>query len=147
MQSLRGISHITFLVRDLASMSRFLCEGLGASQVYDSGDAGFSVAPERFFVLGGVWIAAMQGEPPAPSYAHVAFSVDESDLPLYEARLRRLGLTVKAGRSRVDGEGASLYVRDFDGHLFELHTGSLQMRLDRYRSGASLTVDSSVAVD
>jgi len=32
----------------------------------------------------------------------------------------------------VDGEGESLYFYDFDNHLFELHTGTLEERLARY---------------
>lgn len=127
-----GISHITFLTRDLAAMARFLCDGLGAKQVYDSGERPYSIAPERFFVLGGVWIAAMEGEPPTPSYQHVAFAIEADDLPVYEARLRAIGAQIEASRPRVEGEGASLYVRDFDGHLFELHAGSLTTRLERY---------------
>ena len=35
-------------------------------------------------------------------------------------------------RARVEGEGQSLYVYDFDNHLFELHTGTLAQRLARY---------------
>ncbi len=33
---IRGISHITFVVKDLSLMARFLCQGLGAQEVYDS---------------------------------------------------------------------------------------------------------------
>lgn len=131
--SIQGISHITFMVRDLARMTRFLCEGLGAQQVYDSAEQNFSIARERFFVLGGVWFAAMEGEPPSePSYQHVAFSVTAEDLPEYERRLRALGVEIKVPRPRVTGEGESLYFYDFDRHLFELHTGNLTQRLALY---------------
>ena len=56
-----GISHLTFLVRDLDRMARFMCEGLGAVEVYDSNGKNFSLSREKFFVLGGVWVAAMEG--------------------------------------------------------------------------------------
>lgn len=131
-----GLSHITFIVRDLERMARLLCEGLGAQQVYDSAAKNFSLSHEKFFLLGGVWLAVMQGEPlPERSYRHVAFKVREDDLPGFEARLRALGVDIRPPRPRVPGEGQSLYFHDFDNHLFELHTGTLQTRLQRYADG------------
>ena len=130
---MQGISHITFIVGDLDRMSRFLCEGLGALEVYDSADRNFSLSHEKFFVLGGVWIATMQGETPAVrSYQHVAFAVNADALPAYRANLERLGVEFLQPRSRVTGEGHSLYFYDFDNHLFELHAGTLEQRLVEY---------------
>jgi hypothetical protein len=54
---------------------------LGASEVYDSADCQFSLSREKFFLLGGVWLAFMQGEPVEGSCRHVAFAVDESSCP------------------------------------------------------------------
>ncbi|MGC3347905.1 FosX/FosE/FosI family fosfomycin resistance thiol transferase, partial [Enterococcus faecium] len=34
----------------------------------------------------------------------------------------------------VKGEASSIYFYDFDNHLFELHTGTLQERLKSYYS-------------
>ena len=140
---MKGISHITFIVRDLDRMATFLCQGLGAREVYDSAGREFSLSREKFFVLGGVWLAAMEGEPPAErSYQHVAFAVDESELPLYRARLEALGVEIRPPRPRVEGEGQSLYFHDFDNHLFELHAGTLEQRLARYAcDGAGAPVD------
>jgi fosfomycin resistance protein FosX len=130
---IEGISHVTFLVRDLDRMAMFLCDGLGAEEVYDSQDRHFSLSREKFFVLGGVWIAAMEGNPPPErTYRHLAFKVSETDLPLFEQRLRKLGVDIQPPRARVDGEGTSLYFYDFDNHLYELHTGTLNERLERY---------------
>lgn len=129
---IEGISHITFIVSDLSRMATLLCEGLGAKEVYDSSKKTFSISREKFFTLGGVWLAAMEGKPVDRSYRHVAFKVDAADLPLFEARLRRLGVEVKPARPRVEGEGDSLYFYDFDNNLFELHTGTLEQRLERY---------------
>lgn len=142
----QGLSHMTFVVADLDRMERLLVTVLGARKVYDSGRETFSLAPERFFVLGPseLWIAIMQGEPlPARSYNHVAFRVAEADLPVYRARLSAEGLELREGRPRVDGEGASLYFYDHDNHLFELHTGTLPERLQRY--GAAGDVPASPA--
>jgi catechol 2,3-dioxygenase-like lactoylglutathione lyase family enzyme len=113
-------------------MARLLCEGLGAEEVYDSASKNFSLSRERFFVLGGVWLAAMEGQPTQRSYRHVAFKVDEAELPVFEARLRSLGVELRPPRPRVEGEGQSLYFYDFDDNLFELHSGTLDQRLERY---------------
>lgn len=132
---MHGINHLTFIVRDLQRMAVFLCQGLGATEIYDSHSQNFSLSREKFFLLGGVWLVAMEGDPPAQrSYQHVAFSVDAAELPLYQARLEAIGVELSPARQRVDGEGESLYFHDFDNHLFELHSGTLQERLARYRS-------------
>ncbi len=134
---MEGVSHITFIVRDLDRMATFLCDGLGAREVYDSADQNYSLSREKFFVLGGVWLAAMQGEPPRNrSYQHVAFRASESDISRCQERLLSLGVEFRPPRPRVDGEGQSLYFYDFDNHLFELHAGTLEQRLTRYGSAS-----------
>lgn len=130
---MNGISHITFIVRDLKKMALFLCEGLGAREVYDSSAHNFSLSHEKFFVLGNVWVAAMEGEPLSErSYQHVAFSVSDAELAEFQESLEAIGAQIREPRERVEGEGQSLYFYDFDNHLFELHTGTLQQRLSRY---------------
>lgn len=132
----RRLSHITIMVKDLNRTARFLCEGLGAREVYDSHARNYSIAREKFFLLAGVWLAAMEGPSTEPSYAHVAFEVDPADLPAFEARLRALEAPIKSSRPRVDGEGDSLYFYDYDNNLFELHAGSLEKRLALYKTEA-----------
>jgi catechol 2,3-dioxygenase-like lactoylglutathione lyase family enzyme len=127
-----GLSHLTFVVRDLERSARLWVEGLGAEQVYDSGDQFHSHSPEKFFLLGGVWIALMQGEPGSRSYRHAAFEVAADELPAFELRLRALGADVQSPRPRIEGEGVSLYFHDYDDNLLELHSGSLQQRLHAY---------------
>jgi fosfomycin resistance protein FosX len=130
-----GLSHLTFIVRDLDRMEAILKDVLGARRVYDSGSQTFSLSRERFFLAGAdpVWIAIMEGESlPSRTYNHVAFKIDSSE---YEGRLaavRALGLDVRESRPRVGGEGRSIYFHDHDNHLFELHTGTLEERLRRY---------------
>lgn len=131
--SIDGISHITFMATDLERTAKLLCEGLGAKEVYDSTERNFSISREKFFILGGVWLAVMEGKPVERSYRHVAFRVGAADLPALEARLRLLGAEIQPSRPRVEGEGQSLYFHDFDNNLFELHTGTLEQRLERYR--------------
>ena len=131
---IQGISHITFIVSDLEKMTKFLTSIFGAEEVYSSGEQAFSISEEKFFLINGLWVAIMKGEPlPKKTYNHVAFKITEEDFELYVARVRSQGVDVKLDRSRVKGEGRSLYFYDYDNHLFELHTGTLNQRLQRYR--------------
>lgn len=133
---IEGLSHVTFVVSDLERMTRILVEVLGAEEVYASGEETFSLAREKFFLAGGVWIAIMEGERRrGRSYDHVAFKIDEADFDACVERVRRLGLEMKPPRPRVPGEGRSIYFYDDDDHLFELHTGTLAARLARYAKG------------
>ena len=128
-----GVSHITWMVRDLARTGAMLEAVLGARMVYESGEQGFSLAPERFYELGGVWLCIMRGDgPSAPTYDHVAFQVPKDDLAAIERRVRAAGLAVRPSRARVAGEGCSLYFSDYDNHLIELHAGTLAERLACY---------------
>jgi catechol 2,3-dioxygenase-like lactoylglutathione lyase family enzyme len=75
----------------------------------------------------------MEGEPIARSYNHIAFRIEESELPELAAKIQDLGLEILPGRPRHEREGKSIYFYDYDNHLFELHTGDLQTRLAYYR--------------
>jgi fosfomycin resistance protein FosX len=121
-------------------MESILVGVLDARQVYDSGSDTFSLSRERFFLIGegsdAIWIAVMEGEPlPSRSYNHVAFAISDARYDEYSARIRSFGLDVREGRNRVAGEGRSIYFHDHDNHLFELHTGTLHDRLQRYAKG------------
>jgi catechol 2,3-dioxygenase-like lactoylglutathione lyase family enzyme len=127
-----GLSHITFVVRDLERTSRLWTEGLGAVRIYDGSPQNFSLSREQFFSLAGIWVAVMEGEPASRSYRHVAFRVADEELDVLEVRLRALGVEMMPPRARVHGEGRSLYFYDYDDNLFELHAGSLEERLKAY---------------
>jgi catechol 2,3-dioxygenase-like lactoylglutathione lyase family enzyme len=136
-QKIGAISHITFAVRDLEKSARFFVDALDAKEIYSSGEQRFSLAKEKFLLIGGAWIALMEGglgcEPKnRRGYDHVAFKTPEAAFDAYVERIRRWDVEIRAERSRVQGEGRSFYFYDFDGHLFELHTGTLQERLSRY---------------
>jgi len=130
---IKGISHITFVCKDLEKTSHFLKELFDAQEVYSSGDKTFSIAKEKFFKIGDLWIAIMEGESINQTYNHIAFSIDEKSLPLFEVKIKDLGLKTLPGRSRKQDEGKSIYFYDYDNHLFELHTGSLKTRLKLYK--------------
>ncbi len=130
---IEGISHITFIVKDLQAAGNFFTHIFGAVEVYSSEEKTFSLSREKFFLIGGVWIAIMEGnELPEQTYNHVAFKVPDEELESYESKIKELGVKVKPPRPRVDGEGRSLYFYDYDNHLFELHSGTLAERLKRY---------------
>lgn len=130
---IQGISHITFIVKDLEKMTKLLVYIFDAEEIYSSGEQTFSSSQEKFFLINGLWIAIMQGDSlPAKTYNHVAFKIAEEDYELYAARVKSMDLEVKEGRSRIEGEGRSLYFYDCDNHLFELHTGTLDRRLQSY---------------
>lgn len=85
------------------------------------------------------WVATMQGDAALPrTYNHVAFQVRRQDLPALRKTITGLGLDIRPPRSRVAGEGDSIYFYDDDGHLFELHAGSLRERLSVYSAAAPI---------
>jgi fosfomycin resistance protein FosX len=128
------LSHLTFIVHDLEKMSRIIVDVLGGVEVYASGVNQHSLSPEKFFDVGGLWIAIMQGDPlPSRSYNHVAFKVSVEELAKAKLAIEALSLDLRESRPRVSGEGQSLYFHDYDNHLFELHTGTLEERLAAYK--------------
>jgi catechol 2,3-dioxygenase-like lactoylglutathione lyase family enzyme len=141
------ISHITFIVKDVKRSAHLFRSIFDAKEVYDSSEKNFSVAYEKFFLIGDIWIAIMEGDSlPERSYNHIAFKVREAELDDYIKRVRKLGLEIIEGRHRIKGEARSVYFYDYDYHLFELHTGTLSERLSSYsnshRANLELLVDS-----
>ena len=114
-----------------------------AEKVYDSGTETFSLSKERFFLIGGsprMWVAIMEGDSlPSRSYNHVAFKIPDEQFDDYRERVLELGLEMRVGRTRVAGEGRSIYFYDHDNHMFELQTGTLEERLRRYVGTESLS--------
>ena len=136
---IEGLSHITFIVRDLERMSHFLMYIFDAKEIYSSGERSFSLSKEKFFLINGLWIAIMEGEPLAEkTYNHVALKVAEPDFDKYVKRVRSLGVEILEGRGRIEGEGRSLYFYDYDNHLFEIHTGTLDQRIASYKGTSTI---------
>jgi len=130
---IEGISHITLIVRDLLKMKMLIETVFNGIEVYHSEKATFSLSREIFFLIGDIWIAVMEGDPASErTYNHIAFKISDADLPKYLSKINVLGLEMRESRSRVKGEGRSIYFYDYDNHLFELHTGSLEERLILY---------------
>ncbi len=128
-----GISHITLVVKSLDAASDFLRKIFDAKEAYSSEEKQFSLSREKFFLINDIWICIMEGDSLSErTYNHIAFLIDESDFESYVSRIQAAGVEIKPARSRVEGEGRSIYFYDFDNHLFELHTGTLEERLERY---------------
>ena len=132
--AIQGISHITLIVQDLDRTADLFVSILGAKEVYSSGEQLFSLSKEKFFLLAGNWIAIMEGSAISErSYNHIAFRIPASEIAEYKLRLENAGVEFREQRPRIPGEGTSLYFYDFDNHLFELHTGTLEERLLTYK--------------
>ena len=66
---IEGLSHITLITRDLERMSAIMEQVLDGEEVYSSGDDTFSLSREKFFIVGGQWIAITIGR--RQSYDHL----------------------------------------------------------------------------
>ena len=132
---IEGLSHITLVVKDLEKSAEMFKHVFGAEEIYSSDGANYSLSSEKFFLIGEVWTVIMQGEKlPDKTYNHIAFKIDENDFNAYLEKIKELSLKLKPPRSRIEGEGRSIYFYDYDNHLFELHTGTLEERLKGYLS-------------
>lgn len=128
-----GISHVTFIVKDLEKATLFFDKVFDAKEIYSSGNENFSLSKEKFFLINDLWICIMESESYIErTYNHIAFQIQESDIENYTMRIKDIGAEIRPERSRIAGEGHSIYFYDFDNHLFELHTGTLSERLARY---------------
>ncbi|CAM4353718.1 MULTISPECIES: FosX/FosE/FosI family fosfomycin resistance hydrolase [Listeria] len=130
-----GLSHITLVVQDLERTTTFLKNIFDAEEIYASGEATFSLSKEKFFMIAGLWVCIMEGDSlQERTYNHIAFEVQDDEIEEYLRRIEAVGAEVRPARTRVAGEGQSIYFYDFDNHLFELHAGTLQERLYQYKS-------------
>ncbi|MBP7738736.1 MAG: FosX/FosE/FosI family fosfomycin resistance hydrolase [Spirochaetes bacterium] len=130
---IHGISHITLIVKDLDRSADLFRKIFNAREVYSSGDNYHSRSKEKFFLINDAWFAIMEGDSlQEKSYNHIAFSISDDDFDRYTDMIAALGLETIHDRNRIEGEGRSIYFYDYDNHLFELHTGSLDERLRNY---------------
>ncbi len=133
---IENISHITLIVRNLEKSAHMLKDIMDAEEIYDSSGRNYSLSREKFFLIGKTWFVLMEGDPlHDKTYNHIAFSIQDDQFELYYQKIKNHGLEVLPGRPRIPGEGRSIYFYDHDNHLFELHCGTLEVRLKRYTAG------------
>lgn len=121
------------MVKDVEKTGAFLQTVFDAQEIYDSSKKNFSLSYEKFFMIGGIWMAVMKGNPlQERSYNHIAFKVSDLEFDEYVSRIQKLGMEIIPGRHRAGCEERSVYFYDYDNHLFELHTGTLEDRLRHY---------------
>ncbi|MEC0242218.1 metallothiol transferase FosB [Paenibacillus dokdonensis] len=128
---LQGINHFCFSVSNLDRSVSFYEHVFGAKLLVK----GRKLA---YFDLDGLWIALNEEDVERVhlprNYTHIAFTVTEEEFDLWYLRLKDLNVHILPGRERDDRDKRSVYFLDPDGHTFELHTGSLQDRMDYYRA-------------
>lgn len=130
---IEGLSHITFVVKNLDKTTQLFKELFNAQEVYYSGEKKHSLFRERFFIIGNQWIAVMEDTNTLQrTYHHVAFKIADTGVEDYLDKINKLNLELKPPRDRVAGEGYSIYFYDYDNNLFELHTETLEKRLATY---------------
>ncbi|WDV47837.1 VOC family protein [Clostridiaceae bacterium M8S5] len=125
-----GLNHITFSVEDINKSIEFYKIVLDA-KLLAKGDK------LAYFDIAGIWVALnleenIPGENREKTYTHIAFSMTESDQDKLIEKLKQHGIKYELGRPRNTREGKSLYIRDYDGHLIELHSKTRTDRLKYY---------------
>nr|WP_275664516.1 MULTISPECIES: FosG/FosC2-related fosfomycin resistance glutathione transferase [Vibrio] len=120
-----GLNHITIAVSDLESSLQFYRDILGftAHAKWDNG---------AYLSVGELWFCLSLDEPcPKADYTHIAFDIASEEFEAFAKCVVSLGVEVwKENKS----EGQSLYILDPDGHKLEVHSGSLESRLESLRT-------------
>lgn len=128
---IKAINHITYSVSDLRNSIKFYKDILKATLLVEGKHT-------AYFTLGGVWLALNEEKNISrneikQSYTHIAFSISESDFDSWYYWLKCNQVNILKGRERNIKDKQSIYFIDHDGHKIELHTGTLQERLDYYQ--------------
>ncbi|MEB8008719.1 FosB/FosD family fosfomycin resistance bacillithiol transferase [Staphylococcus pseudoxylosus] len=128
---IQSINHVTYSVSDISKSINFYKDILKAKILVESDKT-------AYFTLGGLWLALneekdIQRNEIQYSYTHMAFTIDEHTFDEWYQWLKDNNVNILEGRNRDIRDKKSIYFTDPDGHKLELHTGTLQDRLDYYR--------------
>lgn len=122
---LRGLNHITIAVNDLRRSLNFYTDLL-EMKPHVRWDSGADLS------LGDVWLCLSHDEAKrSQDYCHLAFDVPEDNFNAVSEKLRAANV---AEWKKNDSEGSSLYFLDPNGHKLEIHSGSLESRLESLKS-------------
>ena len=129
---IQSINHVTYSVSNINTSIVFYRDVLKAEIIVES-------EKTAYFTIGGLWLA-LNEEKDIPrneiqySYTHMAFTIDESEFDEWYHWLINNNVNVLEGRTRDVRDKQSIYFTDPDGHKLELHTGTLQDRLNYYNA-------------
>ncbi|WP_409254337.1 metallothiol transferase FosB [Bacillus sp. SCS-153A] len=127
---IKGFNHFLFSVSDLEKSIQFYQDVFDARLLVKG-------RTTAYFDLNGMWLALNEEKNVHrrnESYTHIAFSIEEEDYDVVYEKLLKLGAPMLSGRERSVEDKKSIYFTDPDGHKFEFHTGTLQDRLNYYRT-------------
>ena len=92
---IQGISHITFIVKNLEKTTNFFTQIFKAKEVYSSGDKTYSISKDKFFLINNIWIAIMEDSSLTEKTCnHITFRVSQKDFPIYVERVKKLGVEI-----------------------------------------------------
>jgi len=128
---IKAINHITFTVENL-DRSIYFYESILNGRLVAKGPG------LAYFDIAGTWLALnIETEIPSgqrqKTYTHLAFSMSDEEQVQFVKHLEEHKIEYTYGRIRNKREGSSLYIRDYDGHLFEFHSKTLKDRLEFYK--------------
>ncbi|PTI36987.1 metallothiol transferase FosB [Staphylococcus succinus] len=129
---IQSINHVTYSVSDIKTSIAFYKDILNANILVESDKT-------AYFTVGGLWLALNEEKDILRNeiqyvYTHMAFTIDESEFEEWYQWLKHNNVNILEGRTRDLREKNSIYFTDTDGHKLELHTGTLQDRLDYYKA-------------
>ncbi|MDW4066779.1 FosB/FosD family fosfomycin resistance bacillithiol transferase [Staphylococcus saprophyticus] len=128
---IQSINHVTYSVSDIKASITFYKDILKANILVESDKT-------AYFTVGGLWLA-LNEEKDIPRneiaylYTHMAFTIDESEFDEWYQWYKDNNVNILEGRNRDVRDKNSIYFTDPDVHKLELHTGTLQDRLDYYK--------------
>jgi catechol 2,3-dioxygenase-like lactoylglutathione lyase family enzyme len=122
-----GLNHLTFSVSNLDQSFNFYKEVLGFSPKLKWNEGAYFTAGEMWLCLS---LDKKTRTAELEEYTHTAFDVSEELFEKISNRIIESNAKIfKTNKS----EGNSLYFLDPDGHKLEIHSGTLESRLNEYR--------------
>ncbi len=118
---LRGLNHITIVVKDLDKSFEFYTKLLGMKK-----HAKWNMG--AYLSLGDLWFCLnVDKRNKSSDSSHISFDISKNDFEKMKNMLLKNDIEIwKENKS----EGESLYFLDPDNHKLEIHVGSLQSRLN-----------------
>jgi catechol-2,3-dioxygenase len=117
---LRNIDHVVLRVRDLAAMTRFYCEVLGAEPIAHRPALGMTHLRAGASIID--LLEAKEADAGGRNLDHFCLRVEPFDEQAIVAHLARHGVAVGEIRRRfgAEGNGVSIYLTDPEGNAVEL---------------------------